>query len=53
MEPDTFEIDGEIVHAYGCLCGRCRGMALALMAKTEDGKYFFTDEELLEISKAL
>ena len=38
-------------HAYGCRCSQCVGMAAAIGAQNPDGSYFFTDEELFELSK--
>ncbi len=49
-KPITFTVDGETFHAYECMCDRCRGLWLALLAETDDG-YFFTDEEFAAIAE--
>ncbi len=38
-------------HEYGCQCERCRAMIAAILAKDNDGDYFFTDEELRALSE--
>lgn len=34
-------------HDYVCDCKQCRMLAATIIAKTSDGEYLFTDEELL------
>jgi len=37
-------------HDYRCECERCRAMIQAIIARSPDGSYFFTDKELLELA---
>ena len=46
------DTDGRLLHESGCKCERCRNLIAAMLAKTPDGEYFFSDAEITQIVEA-